>query len=222
MCWAWPGLSLAVWHPASPLLGEESNLLLFSLPASFCVWYPFSWGRNCCAPMKTGKKHTHTKKKKPSHPISGFCNALLTKVSGFPGGGHVLHRLPGSLPPRCHAQTPPGTGMLLTPLSRARGQARLGAQKSLGGDSTRGEHQLRKETASALSTAAAAWGRCWGRPGARLLPALRRMIWSFWQSSMKPSMRLANSTTYWMALEICSEHCCHMASQLCGHSGDIL
>lgn len=70
MCWAWPGLSLAVWHPASPLLGEESNLLLFSLPASFCVWYPFSWGRNCCAPMKTGKKrtHTHTKKKaQPSH-----------------------------------------------------------------------------------------------------------------------------------------------------------
>lgn len=52
------------------------------------------------------------------------------------------------------------------------------------------------------------------------VPALRRTIWSFWQSSMKPSMRLANSTTYWMALEMCSEHCCHMASQLCGVSRD--
>lgn len=123
MCWAWPGLSLVEWHPASPWLGEESNLLLFSLPASFCVWYPFSRGRNCCAPIKTGRKHTHTqKKKKPSHPISGFCNALLPKVLGFPGRGHVSQRLPGSLRPRCHVQTPPGTGMLLSPRSRARGQ----------------------------------------------------------------------------------------------------
>lgn len=53
-------------------------------------------------------------------------------------------------------------------------------------------------------------------------PDLRRRIWSFWQSSMKPSMRLANSTTYWMALEICSEHCCHMASQLCRTAGTAL
>jgi len=30
-------------------------------------------------------------------------------------------------------------------------------------------------------------------------PDLRRRIWSFWQSSMKPVMRFANSTTYWIA-----------------------
>lgn len=30
-------------------------------------------------------------------------------------------------------------------------------------------------------------------------PDLRRRIWSFWQSSMKPVIRFANSTTYWIA-----------------------
>lgn len=43
-------------------------------------------------------------------------------------------------------------------------------------------------------------------------PDLRRRIWSFWQSSMKPVMRLANSTTYWIAWVIWMAHCCHRAS----------
>lgn len=44
------------------------------------------------------------------------------------------------------------------------------------------------------------------------LPDLRRRIWSFWQSSMKPVMRFANSTTYWIAWVIWMAHCCHRAS----------
>lgn len=43
-------------------------------------------------------------------------------------------------------------------------------------------------------------------------PDLRRRIWSFWQSSMKPVMRFANSTTYWIAWVIWMAHCCHRAS----------
>jgi len=43
-------------------------------------------------------------------------------------------------------------------------------------------------------------------------PALRRIIWSFWQRSMKPEMRLANSTTYWIALVMWIAHCCHITS----------
>lgn len=163
MCWAWPGLSLVEWHPASPWLGEESNLLLFSLPASFCVWYPFSRGRNCCAPIKTGRKHTHTQKKKkaqPSHfwflqcsPPEGlglsWKRSRLTEASGEP---------PSPVPradPSWHrdAAEPP------EPSPGATGAARLGAQACSGGKSTRGEHQPRKETGSALATAAAAWGR---------------------------------------------------------------
>lgn len=44
------------------------------------------------------------------------------------------------------------------------------------------------------------------------LPDLRSRIWSFWQSSMKPVIRFANSTTYWMAWVIWMAHCCHSAS----------
>lgn len=44
-------------------------------------------------------------------------------------------------------------------------------------------------------------------------PDLSRRIWSFWHSSMKPEMRLANSTTYWMAWVIWMAHCCHSTSR---------
>lgn len=49
-------------------------------------------------------------------------------------------------------------------------------------------------------------------------PDLRRRIWSFWQSSMKPVMRFANSTTYWIAWVIWMAHCCHRASLVCRES----
>lgn len=48
--------------------------------------------------------------------------------------------------------------------------------------------------------------------GVMLWPALRRIIWSFWHRSMNPEMRLANSTTYWMALVMWMAHCCHITS----------
>lgn len=38
------------------------------------------------------------------------------------------------------------------------------------------------------------------------------MIWSFWQRSMNPVRRLANSTTYLMALVMWMAHCCHINS----------
>lgn len=211
--------------PCQSLAGRRIQSSPFLSPCFILCLVPLFLGKKLlCSYENWQKAHTHKKKKaQPSHfwflqcpPHKGFGfswrRSCLAQASWEP---------PSPVPcadPSWHrdAADPP------EPSPGATGAARLGAQESLGGDSTRGEHQLRKETGSALSTAAAAWGRRWGRPGARLLPALRRMIWSFWQSSMKPSMRLANSTTYWMALEICSEHCCHMASQLCGHSGDIL
>lgn len=34
---------------------------------------------------------------------------------------------------------------------------------------------------------------------------------------MKPAMRLANSTTYWMALVMWCAHCCHIHSADCGN-----
>lgn len=46
-------------------------------------------------------------------------------------------------------------------------------------------------------------------------PDLSRRIWSFWHSSMNPEMRLANSTTYWMAWVIWMAHCCHSTSRGC-------
>lgn len=49
-------------------------------------------------------------------------------------------------------------------------------------------------------------------------PAFSSTIWSFWQRSMKPSMRLANSTTYWMASVIFTAQSCHMASRGCRHN----
>lgn len=50
---------------------------------------------------------------------------------------------------------------------------------------------------------------CWQA----VVPAFSSTIWSFWHSSMKPSMRLANSTTYWMASVILIAHSCHMTSR---------
>ncbi len=44
-------------------------------------------------------------------------------------------------------------------------------------------------------------------------PDLSRRIWSFWHSSMNPEMRLANSTTYWIAWVIWMAHCCHSTSR---------
>lgn len=46
-------------------------------------------------------------------------------------------------------------------------------------------------------------------------PDLSRRIWSFWHSSMNPEMRLANSTTYWIAWVIWMAHCCHSTSRGC-------
>lgn len=48
------------------------------------------------------------------------------------------------------------------------------------------------------------------------VPALRRTIWSFWQRSMKPCRRLANSTTYWMASVMRPAQRCHISSIDCG------
>lgn len=45
------------------------------------------------------------------------------------------------------------------------------------------------------------------------LPDLSRRIWSFWHSSINPEMRLANSTTYWIAWVIWMAHCCHSTSR---------
>lgn len=44
-------------------------------------------------------------------------------------------------------------------------------------------------------------------------PDLSSRIWSFWHSSMNPEMRLANSTTYWIAWVIWMAHCCHNTSR---------
>lgn len=44
-------------------------------------------------------------------------------------------------------------------------------------------------------------------------PDFSRRIWSFWHSSMNPEMRLANSTTYWIAWVIWMAHCCHSTSR---------
>lgn len=46
-------------------------------------------------------------------------------------------------------------------------------------------------------------------------PAFSSTIWSFWQRSMKPSIRLANSTTYWMASVIFTAQSCHITSRGC-------
>lgn len=62
---------------------------------------------------------------------------------------------------------------------------------------------------------------CWGSnsashkqapTGQSGLPDFRSKIWSFWHNSMKPVIRFANSTTYWMAWVIWMAHCCHRAS----------
>lgn len=47
------------------------------------------------------------------------------------------------------------------------------------------------------------------------IPALRSTIWSFWHSSINPSMRLANSTTYCIASVILMAHNCHITSRCC-------
>lgn len=109
--------------PCQSLAGRRIQSSPFLSPCFILCLVPLFPGEELLCSYKNWQKaHTHTQKKKPSHPISGFCNALLQKVLGFPGRGHVSQRLPGSLPPRCHVQTPPGTGMLLSPRSRARGQ----------------------------------------------------------------------------------------------------
>ena len=53
------------------------------------------------------------------------------------------------------------------------------------------------------------------------VPALRRTIWSFWQSSMKPRSRLANSTTRWMASVSRQAQRCHISSGGCSTRGHI-
>ena len=50
---------------------------------------------------------------------------------------------------------------------------------------------------------------------AKHIPALRSTIWSFWHSSINPSMRLANSTTYCIASVILMAHNCHITSRCC-------
>lgn len=47
------------------------------------------------------------------------------------------------------------------------------------------------------------------------IPAFRSTIWSFWHSSIKPSMRLANSTTYCIASVIFTAQSCHITSLCC-------
>lgn len=60
-----------------------------------------------------------------------------------------------------------------------------------------------------------------GRPGRRgvgrlgQVPALSSTIWSFWHSSMKPPIRLANSTTYWMASVMRQAQRSHISSMDC-------
>lgn len=56
---------------------------------------------------------------------------------------------------------------------------------------------------------------------AKHIPALRSTIWSFWHSSINPSMRLANSTTYCIASVILMAHNCHITSRCCGRGKHI-